>query len=201
MMKPGTDHIPMRTCVGCGESASQDTLVRVVLSPESTVEMDLYRRVPGRGAYLHATQTCFNKAVPGGGFRRSFKQNQFVYEPERLWNIMTKTVGERLEADLHLARKAGAVVSGGNTVDAAIKSDQIKMLLIATDASDNTVDKFKGKGLPILRVLSVDALGRILNKPPRAVVGITLAAFADRITRTGYLFDLTADCLEFRSTR
>ena len=44
--------IPMRTCVVTREKLEKKDLVRIVRTPEGTVEIDLNGKKNGRGAYL-----------------------------------------------------------------------------------------------------------------------------------------------------
>jgi predicted RNA-binding protein YlxR (DUF448 family) len=53
---------PVRTCVACRQEAGKGELVRFVRSPDGLVSLDPSGRAPGRGAYLHATQECFDLA-------------------------------------------------------------------------------------------------------------------------------------------
>ena len=60
---------PVRTCVGCRTRAPQSDVVRVVArlgeaedSQEWIALLDLDRRLPGRGAYLHPSLTCLDLA-------------------------------------------------------------------------------------------------------------------------------------------
>jgi predicted RNA-binding protein YlxR (DUF448 family) len=51
----------VRTCVGCRERAPQAELLRIVASSGALVP-DVDRRLPGRGAYLHPTWECLDRA-------------------------------------------------------------------------------------------------------------------------------------------
>jgi predicted RNA-binding protein YlxR (DUF448 family) len=55
-------HIPQRMCVACRESQDKKTLVRIVRTPEGVV-VDESGKLPGRGAYLHADPTCWEKGL------------------------------------------------------------------------------------------------------------------------------------------
>jgi uncharacterized protein len=65
---------PERTCVGCGRKAPQRELVRFV-APDGTLRMDRSRRLPGRGAYVHARLSCFERAVSRRAFSRVLRRN------------------------------------------------------------------------------------------------------------------------------
>ena len=65
--------IPMRTCIGCGQSKEKRNLIRIVHSPDGSICMDLTGRAPGRGAYLCKDPACFDKAMKKGAFTRAFQ--------------------------------------------------------------------------------------------------------------------------------
>jgi uncharacterized protein len=57
----------VRTCVGCRGRAAKSDLLRVV-GRDGQIVPDPQARLPGRGAYLHLSQKCFEQA----GRRRAF---------------------------------------------------------------------------------------------------------------------------------
>lgn len=57
-------HVPQRTCVGCRAVIAKRALVRVVRTPEG-LRVDLTGKSPGRGAYLHAQRSCWEKGLKG----------------------------------------------------------------------------------------------------------------------------------------
>ena len=66
----------LRTCVGCREVASPDQLVRVAVEqtehgPEAV--FDVFRRIGGRGAWVHPTRECVSTAVRRRAFHRAFR--------------------------------------------------------------------------------------------------------------------------------
>ncbi|MBQ5996077.1 MAG: YlxR family protein [Clostridia bacterium] len=54
--------IPLRKCLGCGESFDKRELVRVVRSPEGEISLDLTGKKAGRGAYICKDASCLKKA-------------------------------------------------------------------------------------------------------------------------------------------
>lgn len=66
-------HVPMRTCVVCGQSYSKRELVRVVRTPEGRVEIDLKGKKPGRGAYLCTNPACWDLRVAIPRLQRSLR--------------------------------------------------------------------------------------------------------------------------------
>ncbi len=56
--------VPQRTCVGCRNVAGKRTMVRIVRSPEG-VKVDATGKLAGRGAYLHANRSCWERGLRG----------------------------------------------------------------------------------------------------------------------------------------
>lgn len=57
-------HVPQRTCVGCRQVLPKRTLVRVVRSLDG-VKIDPIGKAAGRGAYVHQTRSCWERAMRG----------------------------------------------------------------------------------------------------------------------------------------
>ena len=57
-------HVPQRTCVGCREVIAKRALLRIVRSAEGT-RVDPTGKAAGRGAYLHAQRSCWEKGLKG----------------------------------------------------------------------------------------------------------------------------------------
>lgn len=55
-------HKPQRTCVACREVENKQDLIRIVRTPEG-VFVDPSGKLPGRGAYLHPRETCWEKGL------------------------------------------------------------------------------------------------------------------------------------------
>ena len=55
-------HVPQRTCVGCRTVQAKRSLTRIVRTPEG-VFVDVQGKMPGRGAYLHDLQACWEKGL------------------------------------------------------------------------------------------------------------------------------------------
>ena len=64
--------LPLRHCVGCGQSKVKRDLVRIVRTPEGEFALDVTGRLPGRGAYVCRSAECLEQALRRGGLERSF---------------------------------------------------------------------------------------------------------------------------------
>ncbi|WP_084697024.1 YlxR family protein [Glaciibacter superstes] len=63
---------PVRTCIGCRSRAPRSSLLRVV-ARESELVVDETATLPGRGAWLHPTVSCFQDAVRRRAFGRALR--------------------------------------------------------------------------------------------------------------------------------
>jgi predicted RNA-binding protein YlxR (DUF448 family) len=62
----------IRTCVGCKTRAVKSDLLRVV-AIDGDVVVDPLARSPGRGAYLHPSQECLERARRRRAFPRALR--------------------------------------------------------------------------------------------------------------------------------
>lgn len=82
--------VPLRRCLGCGESFPKKELIRVVREPDGNVTLDFRGKVNGRGAYLCRNTDCLKKAQKANRIARNLE----VEIPEEVYARLT----EELEA-------------------------------------------------------------------------------------------------------
>ncbi|MFI5064016.1 MAG: YlxR family protein [Streptosporangiales bacterium] len=63
----------VRTCVGCRARAAKSDLLRLVAAGDDIVP-DPQARLPGRGAYLHPSQECFELAQRRRALPRALRE-------------------------------------------------------------------------------------------------------------------------------
>ena len=84
-----------------------------------------------------------------------------------------------------MATKAGKTQSGEFLAEAAVKERKAKLVIVATDASDNTKKLFHDKcsfyHVPIFEYATKDELGKRAGKASRATIAIIDSGFAGRI--------------------
>ncbi|MGI6018414.1 MAG: RNase P modulator RnpM [Marvinbryantia sp.] len=88
-----TKKIPMRKCIGCQEMKNKKEMMRILHTPEDTIELDTTGRKNGRGAYLCFSKECFEKAVKSKGLERSLKMSI----PAEVYESLKKEI-EQIEA-------------------------------------------------------------------------------------------------------
>ncbi len=75
---------PERTCVGCRQTASKRSLLRVIRSADGMVRPDPSGSAVGRGAYVHREPTCVDLAIRRGGMARALRRGLKAEEAARL---------------------------------------------------------------------------------------------------------------------
>lgn len=83
---------------------------------------------------------------------------------------------------LGLAMRAGKIKSGESVILSDIKTNKIKLVIVATDASDNTLKVMKNKSesnqIPLRSFGTRVELGIALGKGERVNIGVTDNGFA-----------------------
>ncbi|ADL07994.1 L7Ae/L30e/S12e/Gadd45 family ribosomal protein [Thermosediminibacter oceani] len=88
---------------------------------------------------------------------------------------------------LGIAQKAGKVVSGQETVERAIISGKVHLVIISEDASTNTRDRFcslcRSRGVNCIIFGHSEILGRSIGRDGRKVIGVTDRYFSKEILK------------------
>ena len=59
-------HVPIRTCLGCGQKSLKGELIRIVMA-DGALRVDEAGRLPGRGAYLCPDTACISSLLKKQG--------------------------------------------------------------------------------------------------------------------------------------
>ena len=78
--------IPQRQCMGCRERKEKRQMIRVVRTPEGSVNLDFGGKMNGRGAYICPDPECLKKALRSKALDRSLK----VTIPEEVYIRLEK---------------------------------------------------------------------------------------------------------------
>src|SRR5215813_869105 len=84
----------VRTCVGCRARAAKSDLLRVVARGDEIVP-DPRARLPGRGAYLHLSQKCFEQAVRRRAFARALRSEEHTSELQSRPHLVCRLLLEK----------------------------------------------------------------------------------------------------------
>lgn len=89
------ERTPVRTCLGCRKSHPQAALLRIVRTPDGSVEPDPGRRRGGRGAYLCPSESCLSEAVRRARWAHAFRAptalSPEALAPVRAWIAQRET--------------------------------------------------------------------------------------------------------------
>lgn len=120
-----------RTCVGCATKSAPEVMVRLVLGPEGDVAVDAAGGGFGRGAHVHPSRECLERACKGG-LSRAFKR-----EVKMDANVLSANVRDAYERRaigmLMGARRAGHLVLGADAAHDAVEAGA-PLVVIAADA-------------------------------------------------------------------
>ena len=78
--------IPQRQCMGCRERKAKRELIRVVRTPEGSVNLDFGGKMNGRGAYICPQMDCLKKALKSKALDRSLE----VTIPQEVYDRLEK---------------------------------------------------------------------------------------------------------------
>ena len=78
--------IPQRQCMGCRERKEKRQMIRVVRTPEGSVNLDFGGKMNGRGAYICPNPECLKKALRSKALDRSLE----VTIPEEVYIRLEK---------------------------------------------------------------------------------------------------------------
>ena len=65
--------IPQRQCMGCRERREKRQMIRIVRTPEGSVNLDFGGKMNGRGAYICPNPECLKKALRSKALDRSLE--------------------------------------------------------------------------------------------------------------------------------
>ncbi|MDP2309267.1 MAG: DUF448 domain-containing protein [Pseudomonadota bacterium] len=179
---------PVRTCVVTRESGPPEALVRVVLGPDGTVEVDYRARLGGRGAWLLPRRDVIATAEAKPGLLARMLHVETCNTTgllERVRAANERTVGELLS----LSARSGALASGGDQATSAVRAGDALGLVVASDAAQTSIDAVRGDRDLTIWTLPWDreALGHRIGKGPRAIVALRAAvvtrALAEQLRR------------------
>lgn len=175
---------PLRSCVSCRAVRSRAELVRVHATPEGSLAVNLGGGV-GRGAYVCPRRSCLEQAVTRGEFARRLKVTLAPIRVETLEGLIRERVSRKVVSLLGLARRARRLVSGADAVRSALNRHTARLILMANDASANSVPKIRALaaagGAPSIQVMGKEELGAAVGGAPRSCVAVIDPKFADAI--------------------
>jgi predicted RNA-binding protein YlxR (DUF448 family) len=134
-----------RRCIATGAALPPGArAIRFVRSPSGEAVPDLSSKLPGRGAWVTASRAAVLQAAKKSAFSRAFKEQTNVPGgAEAFADEVGRLVRERALERLGLARRAGALLTGFETVRE--KTGKLCAYLYPEDAAADGVTKIVKK--------------------------------------------------------
>jgi uncharacterized protein len=157
-----------RRCIVSGKVLPDSKLIRFVVSPDGQLTPDIAAKLPGRGIWVGASKAALTTAIRKGLFAKAAKAN--VKIADDLVTRVEDLLVARIQSDLGMARRAGLLLMGFDTVLRALQSDAPPALLI--EASDGAGDgKRKLFGASHARSLKIQTIECLTSADLSVAVG------------------------------
>ena len=83
---------PLRTCCVCRFKSEKSNFIRIVKSPDRIAIIDVYKKLPGRGAYICFDENCLEIAKKSGSISKALKGAEFT---QNFWNELHEFITSR----------------------------------------------------------------------------------------------------------
>ncbi len=191
--------VPERTCVGCAKRDKASNLIRLVVGPEGQVAVDLAGHAYGRGAHVHASSSCLQKAATKG-LSRSMRA-QVQCDPEQLKQSLGEAAERRILGLLTAAEGAGCIVMGHEAVDRMLERETSSVALVACDASPASFGSALRRAIEQGRSIawgSKELFGAMFGRQEVALVGICDGRIARAVAQVVRVIDSARSGAEVR---
>jgi ribosomal protein L7Ae-like RNA K-turn-binding protein len=146
---------------------------------------DLYGKLPGRGIHLCPDIACFDSAAQQS-LSRAFRAPTILGDPQTLAESFLQAAGERIKTLLGTCVRSGWLYAGRSSVEEALQSNRVALLLLAGDCSPHLQREMLERAatckVPCHSLFSVEELSAFHRGKPLAVLGVRHRGIARRIT-------------------
>lgn len=195
-----------RTCVGCGAKVAREArvdagLVRLVLGPDGAIAVDAADSGFGRGAHVHGTAACVEKAARAGLPRVTRRSELTIVDddgpaplrPASLAKAIRLAMERRLAGLFASARRSRELSMGSESTQAALAKGQGALVVVAKDAAAaaelGEVRRAIADGLAVAWG-SKSILGRVTGSPSDVGVVVFLSErFAREVRAAVFIID------------
>ncbi len=179
---------PERQCIITRQHGGPDDLLRFALSPDNAVVFDAYQKVPGRGAWLSPKNDILEQAIQKNAFSKAFKTKAEI--PNGLAGQVENRLRQMALDMLHLCQKSGLVVAGYEKIKASLLADEVAVLVIAADATENAFEKVKGhlQRLPHVQCFTREELGAISGRDQTVHMALKAGGASEKFLQKAQAF-------------
>ena len=158
-----------RTCITTGQTLPPHRLIRFVAAPDGYAIADLAGKLPGRGAWVTASEDAIREAEKRGHFKRALGGG--LLSDDQTIMMIAAQLRARVLSIAGLARRSGILLGGSGKL---LAEGHCVGLLAADDASPRETEKLRSKLAVdwVARNFSATELGRICGRDSIAFVGV-----------------------------
>jgi len=158
-----------RTCITTRQTLPPHRLIRFVAAPDGYAVPDLAGRLPGRGAWVTATQDEILTAEKRGLFRKNIGCG--LYCCDQTISSVASQLRARALSIAGLARRAGILLGGSGKLQA---EGHFIGLLVSDNASLRESNKLRSKLAVewVARNFNAEELGQICGRESLSFVGV-----------------------------
>lgn len=158
-----------RTCINTGQTLPLHRLIRFVAGPDGYAVADVACRLPGRGAWVTASEDAIRRAEQRGHFKRALGGG--LKSDDQTISAIAAQLRARVLSIAGLARRSGILLGGSGKLLAAGKCVG---LFAAVDASPRETEKLRSKLAVdwVVQNFSAVELGQICGRDRIAFVGL-----------------------------
>ncbi len=158
-----------RTCITTGQTLPPHRLIRFVAAPDGYAVADLAGRLPGRGAWVTASEDAIRKADKRGHFKRALGGG--LQSDDQTIMMIAAQLRARVLSIAGLARRSGILLGGSSKL---LAGGHCVGLLAADDASPRETEKLRAKLAVdwVARNFNATELGKICGRDSIAFVGV-----------------------------
>lgn len=167
---------PQRRCICCRSNGKKHTLLRFVVF-QNTLCFDLRGKLPGRGYYVCAQQSCLEKAFAGSLKRQTgHDPSELAADlPTFVQEILIPGLRKRYSECLLAGFQSHQLLIGADAVEKAAQENRLECYVLATDASDSSRQKYQTnaerKGLKCCGLCDRAFYGKLFGKSDKVILG------------------------------
>ncbi len=156
-------HTSRRRCAASGERAPKEGMVRLVVDPGGLIVPDIAERLPGRGIWVSAQRAAVRRAAAD---RRLIGRQKVGSPKTDLADEVERQLARSALNWLGLARRAGAVSNGFDSVCRALGRGRVGALVEARDAAADGARRViaRAEGKPVVTLFDGEELSRALGR-------------------------------------
>ena len=126
-------------CFLTGEQLEKNTSLRFALSPTRAVVPDCYNKLAGRGFWVRPEKRTLQLLVESKKLSTYFGGEVFI-DP-KISEIVKKLLTIKIMKQLSLARKAGLLVIGSDTIKSSFNTGKLRLVLSVKGAKNLAIDR------------------------------------------------------------